>query len=257
MSAVLHQPKWRKFLSLKRERKAKSKAAAVSSEPEADVHDNASTEASRIVETAATKKRKRSEEEIALRKAKKLNSKNKQAQEWTQLSENHQALLSSKSEVVDGNDSESGTVEKPTETVSAASSTPPALLSIKAKEIAKAQRDEKVIARQKQENNRGNDISDLDKKSTQILEYLDQYRAHIDSGSIWKFKKQYQNWIVKHLYSFPWKSDELVIRYLRTVQGQARERLIAEATKMIEDTEGEHGEAVIHRAENVIEALSQ
>ena len=97
----------------------------------------------------------------------------------------------------------------------------------------------------------------MHRKSSQVIEYLEQYQAHLDSGSDWKFKKQHQNWIVKHLYSCPWKSDEQVIRYVRTIQGQARERLIARAKKVKDGKKEEYGEDVIHRAEQVLISLEK
>ena len=89
------------------------------------------------------------------------------------------------------------------------------------------------------------------------MEYLEQYQAHLDSGCVWKFKKQHQNWIVKHLYTFPWKNDELVIRYLKSVQGSARERLVTTAREVKEEKEGVHGEDAMRRAENIIVALDK
>jgi WKF domain len=89
----------------------------------------------------------------------------------------------------------------------------------------------------------------------QVLEYLDQYRLHIESGSIWKFKKKHQNWIMRHLYSFPWKSDDLVILYLKTVQGQARKRLIEGAKEVIAGKDEADGETVVLRAEKILQAL--
>jgi hypothetical protein len=96
-------------------------------------------------------------------------------------------------------------------------------------------------------------------KANQVLEYLDEYQAHVDSGSEWKFKKQHQNWIVKHLYSYAWKRDDLVIGYLKTVQGKARQRLIDEAKQVVRVTEEERktdSEAAVQRAQGIIGALS-
>jgi hypothetical protein len=91
---VLHRPNWRKFLSLKGESNLNEfggqnddEISSPKTNPSAPVHEPTSTK----------KKRKRSGEEIALRKAKKLKSKSKKSQEWKLLSDGHRTQLSSKS----------------------------------------------------------------------------------------------------------------------------------------------------------------
>ena len=124
-----------------------------------------------------------------------------------------------------------------------------------AKEISKARRDEKLQAKQEQAKKKKVDDADMARKSSQVMEYLEQYQAYVDSGSEWKFKKQHQNWIIKNLYSFPWKSDDLLIHYLKSIQGSARERLVITAREVKEEKEGVYGEDAIRRAESIILAL--
>ena len=81
MSLVLNQPKWQKFLSLKRQRNITNEPILNGDRKESNIPQiDASEKQSTVLETPPTKKRKRSEEEIALRKAKKLKSKKKDSQ---------------------------------------------------------------------------------------------------------------------------------------------------------------------------------
>jgi hypothetical protein len=255
----LHQPKWRKFLSLKGEPAVLIDDPPSSSQIEEPVPlTNASKNESTVVDAATPpKKRKRTEEEIASRKAKKLKSKNKEGQEWKQLTDDHENQQVAQSKAESNEEPSEIQVGENTKLTTDNSKADAALLSTKAKEIAKARRDEKLKEKQKKPEKSVAESRDSDKKASRVLEYLDEYQVHVDTGSGWKFKKQHQNWIVKHLYSYPWKSDELVIRYLKTVQGQARKRLIEEANKVKDEKEGPHGERVIRTAENVISALEE
>lgn len=259
MSLVLNQPKWKKFLSLKRQRNTITETALNGDGFPSNVAQTDVSEKSPGVENPPTKKRKRTEEEIALRKAKKLKSKKKDGQEWKQLSEEHKSQLSAKptedEKTANGEDSGSKSPEpakKPIPDAAAAQ-----LLAAKAKEIVKARREEKSQEKKKGKKEPIQDGSDLDEKASQVLHYLEEYRSHIKSGSGWKFKKQHQNWILKNLYTYAWESDDLVIPYLKSVVGQARERLALGAKELIDDKEGEHGEGVIRRAESVLEALKE
>ncbi len=256
--APLHQPKWRKFLSLKGEvHKPSDKSTLISDDKSIPHANDKATESTAVDPVASPKKRKRTEEEIALRKAKKLKSKGKEVPEWKQLVDSHQnqqvTPLKSESSPEHA-ESNLGEMSQDPKT----DSKPEAdLLSNKAKEIAKARRDEKLQEKQNRAKKQKVDDSDMHRKSSQVIEYLEQYQAHLDSGSNWKFKKQHQNWIVKHLYSFPWKNDDLVIRYLKSVQGSARERLITTAREVKEEKEEVHGEDAIRRAESIIVALDE
>ena len=258
MSFALNQPKWKKFLSLKWQRNTIKETALngdgfPSNVPQADL-----AEKSPDVENH-TKKRKRTEEEIALRKAKKLKSKKKDGQEWKQLSEEHKSQSSAKptedERTANGDDSGSESPEPAKKPIPDTAATP--LLAAKAKEIVKARREEKSQEKKKGKKEPIQDGSDLDEKASQVLHYLEEYRSHMKSGSGWKFKKQHQNWILKNLYTYTWESDDLVIPYLKSVVGQARERLALGAKELIDDKEGEHGEVVVRRAERVLEALKE
>jgi hypothetical protein len=253
----LHQPKWRKFLSLKGEASKPSDMSTLISDDKSISHVNDTAKESTTVDPVVTpKKRKRTEEEIALRKAKKLKSKDKEGQEWKQLVDSHQNQQATPSKAESSPEATESNASENYQDAKKDSKPESALLSKKAKEIAKARRDEKLQTKQEQAKKQKVDDLDTYRKSNQVLEYLEQYQAHLDSGADWKFKKQYQNWIVKHLYSFPWKSDDLVIRYLKSVQGSARERLITTAREVKEEEKGVHGEDAIRRAESVILALN-
>jgi WKF domain len=262
---TLNKPKWKKFLSLKGQSNNSSIVASV--ENGASAADVPTANPQPTVETP--KKRKRSEEEIARRKAKKIKSKGKESQEWKQLSEDHEKTLSAAQNtehqtVATESTSEETKSPPPTDQTESAQASKAqleaALLSTKAKEIAKARRDEKLQEKEKPLKKPVKDVSLSDKKADQVLQYLEDYRAHVDSGSKWKFKKQHQNWIVKHLYSYAWKDNGPVVGYLKTVLGKARERLVADANEIVRqvgEDEKAHGEDVVKRAHNVIKALSE
>jgi len=259
MSVILNQPKWKKFLSLKQERNIIAQAIPYGDGKESNFPQiEAPEKPSTVVETPP-KKRKRSDEEIALRKAKKLKSKNKEDQEWKQLSEEHTSQLSAKptkdEKTANGEVPESKSRESAKIPMSDAAITP--LLATKAKEIVKARREEKLQEKQIRAKQIHQETSDLDPKPGQVLQYLEEYRSHLESGSEWKFKKQHQKWVVKNLYTYAWESDDLVIPYLKSVRGQARHRLALEAKQLIDDKEGEYGEDVVGRAERVLNALGE
>jgi hypothetical protein len=260
MSLVLNQPKWQKFLSLKRQRNIINEPILNGDRKESNIPQiDTSEKQSTVLETPTTKKRKRSEEEIALRKAKKLKSKKKDGQEWKQLSEEHDSQLSAKPNEDEKTANGEAPESKPQESAKTPMSdaAPMPLLATKAKEISKARREEKLREKQKRAKQPNQDTSDLDQKPSQVLQYLEEYRSHIKSGSEWKFKKQHQKWIVKNLYTYAWESDDLVIPYLKSMQGQVRQRLVLGAKELIEDKEGEHGEDVVGRAERVLKALAE
>jgi hypothetical protein len=263
---VLNKPKWRNFLTLKGDESKPADRNQVSNVSQEVVRDNAPSK--KAVAEVAPKKRKRTEEEIARRKAKKLKSKGKETKEWNQLSEEHQKAVEPE-EKVDENKStavENDSTSKDTRdtTNTSTSKSDAALLSTKAKEIAKVQRDEKLrdkkLPQKRRPNKQEREALASEKKAEHVVEYLGRYQAHVDSGSEWKFKKQHQNWIVKHLYKYPWKNDDLVIGYLKTVQGKSRERLVTDAKEIVRlasEDEKAYGEDIIRRAQSVIESLKE
>lgn len=267
--AALNQPKWRKFLSLKGEENKPAGASVISNGTKSEVSKtNAASKNIPAIE-AAPKKRKRTDEEIAQRKAKKLKSKGKEVPEWKQLSEDHQKNVEAEQKTGEENNSTvvvNDLESKESEDVTNSPTSKPdaALLSTKAKKIAKVQRDEKLQDKKqpqkKRPNKREKEALAQEKKAEVVQEYLERYQNHVDSGTDWKFKKQHQNWIVKHLYKHPWKSDDLVIGYLKTVQGNVRERLLADAKDVVRkagEDEKAYGEEIIRRAQSVIEALKE
>jgi len=255
----LHVPNWRKFISLKGElsppKNFDEKATNDSSVSPAKVVNPHAP--SNVPENPppAKKRKIRTEDEIAQRKIKKLKSKGKEDQEWKRLSETHakEPKTTDKSAVpelateVAADSQESPGVTK-TETT---------LLSAKAKEIKKARREEKLQQNQGQKTSK-KDVANMNRKAGEVLKYLTEYREHVDSDAPWKFKKQHQNWIVKHLYDYAWTDDDLLIKYLKTVQGKARERIIEDGRKIIDASEEDGNttdEAVIRRAQSVIKAI--
>src|SRR5271155_1750552 len=152
MSLVLNQPKWQRFLSLKRQRTIIIEPILNGDRTESHIPQiDASEKQSTLLETPPTKKRKRSEEEIALRKAKKLKSKKKDGQEWKQLSEEHESQLSTKQ----NEDEKTANGEAPESTPQESAKTPMSdaapvpLLATKAKQIAKTRREGKLREEQK------------------------------------------------------------------------------------------------------------
>jgi hypothetical protein len=256
---TLNQPKWKKFLSLKGEEKVKNIETIPDTQSTVD-NKEVSTVNGTDCSTAPTpsKKRKRTEEEIAQRKAKKLKSKGKEGQEWQKLAESHEKKLSADG-AQDGTTHANGEHEPP-ESANSADKLNDELLSKKAKEISKARRKEKVQERQQQSQtaSKAKEQQISDSKATQGEEYLAAYHKHVKTGSEWKFKKQIQNWIVRHLYDYPWKSDHLLVQYLKTVQGGARERLVTEAREVVKSAEAEDDtdDAKVEKAQKIIKALT-
>lgn len=110
---------------------------------------------------------------------------------------------------------------------------------------------------EKKSKKRGKADAISERKADQVIQYLNEFGQHLGAGSPWKFKKQHQNWIVKHLYNFPWKNETLLIRYLETVQGQTRGRLLDEASKILNETGSVYPENIKDRAKNVSQALNK
>lgn len=265
--AALNQPKWRKFLSLKGEENKPAGTNTIPNGKKLEVSDNAAPKNTPAEPTP--RKRKRTEEEIALRKAKKLKSKGKEAPEWKQLSDDHQRNVEAEQkprEEANPTAVENVAESKDTDENTNSQNLKPdaALLSLKAKKIARSQREEKLQDKKqpqkKRPSKREKEALALEKKAEQVQEYLEGYQKHVDSGDEWKFKKQHQNWIVKHLYKHSWKSDDLVIGYLKTVQGNVRERLIADAQEVVRlagEDEKAYSEDIVRRAQSVIQALKE
>lgn len=129
-----------------------------------------------------------------------------------------------------------------------------ALFANKAKEIVKARKEEKrkekstlSKASQKSDSGKG-----TEKKANEVNEYLNEYDAHVTKGGDWKFKKQHQNWILKNLYNHPWENDGLLYQYLKTIEGQARDRLLAGAMAVTEASEGKFEEDALRRAQAIL-----
>jgi hypothetical protein len=248
----LHKPNWKKFLSLKPDRNvlrddsyfANATSPAVSAQV-----DEPPTPSS------PTKKRKRTDEEIAQRKEKKLRSKANGEKEWQSLSNGNPNPSIPESTDGTSNEKEGEDAEGDGKAISQPASD--ALLSSKAKEIAKARREEKRKEKstptQSKTPEKPTVASGDEKKANEVDEYLREYDAHVNKGSDWKFKKQHQNWILKNLYTHAWKSDELLYLYLKSIQGQARERFVAGATEVTKAEEGKFTEDALRRAHAILE----
>jgi len=125
-------------------------------------------------------------------------------------------------------------------------------LSAKARDITKLQRGrERELQNQRHENN---DCVNLEQRGIVAEEYLGEYQEHLKSGSPWKFKKPRQGWIIKHLYDYRWKNEELLQNYLKTVQGKARDRLIMQAKEIIttEEEKEVKDEVILSRAQTML-----
>jgi WKF domain len=248
----LHQPNWRKYLSLKPDRNilrddsyfANAAPPAVSAQVE-----------EAPAPSSPAKKRKRTDEEIAQRKEKKLRSKANGVKEWQSLSNGNPAP--SVPESTDGASNENETEETEDDGKAISQPASDALLSSKAKEIAKARREEKRKEKPTPTPNKTPEKPTVgsgdDKKANEVDEYLKEYDAHVNAGGEWKFKKQHQNWILKNLYIHPWKSDEFLYQYLKSIQGQARERFVAGAAEVTKSDEGKFSDGALRRAQAILE----
>jgi hypothetical protein len=248
----LHQPNWKKFLSLKSDRNilrddsyfANAASLAVSAPVEQPP-----------TPSAPTKKRKRTDEEIAQRKEKKLRSKANGEKEWQSLSNgNSNPPLP---ESTDGSSNEKKVEDAEDDGKAISQPASDALLSSKAKEIAKAQREEKRKEKSTSTLNKTPEKATVrsgdEKKANEVDEYLKEYDRHVNDGGEWKFKKQHQNWILKNLYTHAWKSDELLHQYIQSIQGQARERFVAGAAEITKAEEGKFTEDALRRAHAILE----
>lgn len=248
----LHQPNWRKFLSLKPDRnilRDDSYFVNAASPPVSAQVEEPPTPSS------PTKKRKRTDEEIAQRKEKKLRSKANGEKEWQSLSNGNSNPVIPVSPKGASNEKEGEEGEEDDKAISQPASD--ALLSSKAKEIAKARREEKRKEKSAPTSNKTPEKAIVgsgdEKKANEVDEYLKEYDAHVNKGGEWKFKKQHQNWILKNLYTHAWKSDELLYQYLKSIQGQARERFVAGAGEVTKAEEGKFTEDALRRAHAILE----
>ncbi|KAI7906862.1 uncharacterized protein BX663DRAFT_494021 [Cokeromyces recurvatus] len=67
------------------------------------------------------------------------------------------------------------------------------------------------------------------KKDTKQEEALAYVRLFVNDRSSWKFKKVLQIWLLQHLYEIPESEFDNVLKYLKDLQGSAREKAIKEA----------------------------
>jgi len=253
MMATLHQPKWRKFLTLKGEQN-KANGKAHTEEIKGDTQTNDVPLNSTNPVSPKTKKRQRSAEEIAARKAKKLKSKAEKSHNSIEASvHNETRNLSSKDEeethVDVGNSGDS--VDEVSEVTGKGKD--PALLAEKAREIAKKQREQKVQDRQDQKEPQVVEKEEIsDERVHQLFDYLHRY----EMGTGWKFKKAEQKWMEKHLYEFDWADKEVVIlKYIGNMRGFSRRRVMTNAKKIGEEGGEQHGEEVLAKARKVVQVL--
>ena len=247
----LHQPNWRKYLSLKPERTiVRDDSYFVNS-----LHLSQSMLVEELpAASSPTNKRKRTEEEIARRKEKKLRSKANKSPEWKGLSNGDAVQASTELADVTSNEETSENITEGDAEAGLERQSFDALLSKKAKEIAKARREEKRKERStpSKASQKSDSGSGFEKKANEVLKYLKQHHEHLTKGREWKFKKQHQNWILKNLYSYAWKSDALLYQYLKTIQGNAKERLVNDAREVTEAAEGTYGEDALRRAQTIL-----
>jgi WKF domain len=250
----LHTPNWRNFISLKGETSL--------SKVETEKTSNGRSQPAVEVVVSSThppppKKRKvRTDEEIAQRKAKKLKSKGKEDQEWKRLTDDHARQQNTTEDSVP----EPSAATPPAQESLGPKSVEKTSLSAKAKQITKMRQTEKILIKEGRQIHVSQQAEN-DKKRAEIDDYLKAYREHMQSGTPWKFKKQYQNWIVKHVRD-GWKDDELWLLYLKSVKGKARERIIEETKRFmgIADETLKGGETSEHElvwCEKIVKALEE
>ena len=247
----LHQPNWRKYLSLNPGRTIVRDDSyfvnGLHSSPFVPVEELPAA-------SSPTNKRKRTDEEIARRKEKKLRSKANKSPQRNGLSNGYTVQHSTELADVGSNQKRSEDITEGDAEAALEPQSFDALLSKKAKEIAKARRDETRNERSTPDkvSQKSDSGSGLERKANEVLKYLKQYHEHVTKGREWKFKKQHQNWILKNLYSYAWKSDALVYQYLKTIQGQAKERLVADAKEVTEAADGTYKEDALRRAQTIL-----
>lgn len=61
------------------------------------------------------------------------------------------------------------------------------------------------------------------------LAYLRLYATDRDN---WKFSKQKQNWLIKNLNDIPQEYEDMLIKYIESIQGGARDRLVAQLVEV-------------------------
>ncbi|CAN3476629.1 hypothetical protein DICA0_D21770 [Diutina catenulata] len=62
------------------------------------------------------------------------------------------------------------------------------------------------------------------------LAYLRQFKHDREN---WKFSKQKQNWVLKHLEFIPQKYEEELVAYLEGLQGQSRDRVVEQLEEVV------------------------
>lgn len=72
-------------------------------------------------------------------------------------------------------------------------------------------------------------------KATHELDQLLYLRTYTESRDTWKFSKQKQNWILKHLYdeAIAQEYDEVLLNYIDGLQGSAREWAVDDAKEIV------------------------
>ena len=89
----------------------------------------------------------------------------------------------------------------------------------------------------------------------ELLEYVEAWERR-DQGSGWKFNKVLQNWAIDNVFDRKIvKKDALkpLLRYLKTVQGSARQRIVERAKDIIGTGEAEESDQrTVLRAHRVL-----
>ncbi|KAI9486469.1 MAG: hypothetical protein EXX96DRAFT_549172 [Benjaminiella poitrasii] len=76
-------------------------------------------------------------------------------------------------------------------------------------------------------------VSEDAKKDAKQEEVLAYVHLFVNDRSSWKFKKVLQIWLLQHLYEIPEKEFDNVLKYLKDLQGSAREKAKKEAEDKI------------------------
>ena len=72
------------------------------------------------------------------------------------------------------------------------------------------------------------------KTKPDVLEYLKKFKKDNEN---WKFSKSKQNYILRNLYTFKEKRHDLILHYLKGIEGSSKQRVQDQAKKICENKE--------------------
>lgn len=81
------------------------------------------------------------------------------------------------------------------------------------------------------------------RKMESIESHWEYCSTFVNSKDQWKFSKQQQNWLLKHINLIPEEKEDVVFKYLETVQGGSKDRLVNDAKDTIDQWNEQSREA--------------